>query len=147
LQPLYKYNMENSNYNLSNFTVKVHLKKNNQISFHLFTYLVFESSVYFESTDLKKYDCHIILKDGTKIEFGKKYYVASPTSYDYSFEGKAKVIELHYSKIMDYILLEDSVIDFEMNFKFKEYNYIPEKTHSIKSFGILKKMYDERSFE
>jgi len=73
--------------------------------------------------------------------------VASPTNYDNSFDGRAKVIELHYTKIMDYMLLEDSVIDFEMSFKFKEYNYIPEKTHSIKSFGILKKMYDERYFE
>lgn len=139
--------MERKNYNLSNFTVKVYLKKNNQISFHLSTYLIFESSINFESTDLKRYDCNIILKDGTKIEFDKKYYVASPTNYDNSFDGKAKVIELHYSKIMDYFLLEDCVIDLVMNFKFKEYNYIPEETYVIKSFGILKKMYDERYFE
>jgi hypothetical protein len=139
--------MENDDFNLSNFTVKVYLKKENRISFHLSTYLIFKSSINFVSTDLKKYDCHIILKNGTKIEFDKNYYVASATSYDNSFNGKAKVIELHYSKIIDYILLEDSVIDLEMNFKFKEYNYIPEKTHSIKNFGILKKMYDERYFE
>lgn len=139
--------MEINDYNLSNFTVKVYLKKNKRISFHLFTYLIFKSSINFKTSDLEKYDCHIILKDGTKIEFDKKYYVESPTNYDNSFNGKAKVIELHFSKIMDYILLEDSVIDLVMNFKFREYNYISEKTHSIKSFGILKKMYDERYFE
>lgn len=139
--------MENNEFNLSNFTVKVYLKKDNRIAFHLATYLIFKSEINFVSTDLKKYDCHITLKNGMKIEFDRKYNVVSPTNYDKSFDGRAKVIELHYSKIMDYIALEDSVIDFELSFKFKEYNYIPEKTHSIKSFGILKKMYDERYFE
>ncbi len=136
-----------NDYNLSNFTVKVYLKKNNRISFHLFTHLIFKTAVNFEATDLKKYNCHIILKDGTKIEFDKNYSVVSPTSYDNSFSGKAKVIEFHFLKIIDYVLLEDSVIDLVMNFEFREYNNIPEKTHTIKSFGILKKMYDERFFE
>jgi hypothetical protein len=132
--------------NLSNFISKVYLKKDNKIAFHLRTHLIIESEYYRPSRDLKKYSCFLILKDGSRIDFDKSFYIDTNTDFDYSFSGKAKVIQLQFQKVMEYRALENAVTEIEFRCQFREVNYIPEKEHVIKTFGLLQKMYDERYF-
>ncbi|WCC43998.1 hypothetical protein PJW08_09285 [Tenacibaculum finnmarkense] len=136
--------MDDKLFNLSNFIVKVYRKKDNKISFHLNTHLLFQSENYFNSTDLKKIECSILTNNGLKINFKKIQKTVSEIDYDYSFNGKAKVIEIHMENITEYMDIKNSVVELKMKFQFKEYNYINEKEYLISNYGLLKKMYDER---
>ena len=133
--------------NLSSFEVKVYLKKDNRLAFHFNTHLIFGTDKYFPSSDLEKYNCHITLSNGKKINFEKSEKIISETDYDYSFDKKAKVIQLRFETITEYQKLKNSVIEIEISFKFKVYNYVPEKEHIIKTYGILKIINNERNFE
>ncbi|WP_299440098.1 hypothetical protein [uncultured Aquimarina sp.] len=136
--------MQNKTINLSNFIVKVYRKKDNKISFHLGTHILFQSEDYFASTDLEKIECSFLIKDDLELRFQKIKTIVSNTDYDYSFNGKAKVIQLHMETVTDYMHLENRVVELEMKFKFKEHNYIREEEYSIRNYGLLRKMFDER---
>ena len=97
--------------NLSNFEVKVYLKKNNRLAFHFNTHLIFGTEKYFDSSDLKKIKCSITLSDGEKICFDKTETTVSETDYDYNFTGKAKVIQLKFESIIEFKELKNSVIE------------------------------------
>lgn len=139
--------MVDNTINLSSFEVKVYLKKNNRLAFHFNTHLIFGTEKYFASSDLKEFNCLITLNNGEKICFNKMEKIVSDTDYDYSFTGKAKVIQLKLECITEHKELKNSVIEIEISFKFREYNYILEKDYIIKTYGILKIINNERNFE
>ena len=139
--------MIKNSYNLSNFEVKVYLKKDNKKAFHFKTNLIFETNNYFPSTDLEIYNCTITLSNGKKIKFDKSEKVVSETDYDYSFNGIAKVIQLKYETITELKDLKNSLILVELVFKFKSYNFKPEKEYILQNYGVLKIINNERNFE
>lgn len=136
-----------SKISLSNYTVKVYLKKNHKISFHLFTYLIFETNEYFNSTLLKNIECSFRFNNGNEMNFDKCQHVVSETEYDRTYSGKAKIIEIHMSKITDYFNLENGLIELKLKFKIKGLNYQPDEIYIHNEYGIIKKMYNEKLFK
>ncbi len=111
------------------------------------THALVNLDTYFNSAALKKIKGCLILESGEKLEFTKITKVVSDTDYDYNFNGKIKVIDIHLSTITEFKKLKNCTVGLKIYFGFE---FSPEMIHpecEIITYGLLRKMYDERFFD
>lgn len=126
---------------LSNKVIKAYLKKDRQnIVFHLNSHLLVSTTSYFESTELRNIKGHFAISKNEKIHFSKTSWVVSDTYYDYNFNGKIKIIQIHLIATISFKTVNWSSVEINIICEFKSFNA------RISSVGVLNKMYDERRF-
>ncbi len=139
--------MEQEEIQLSNKILKAYIKKGNKkIAFHLSSHLMIPTNEYFDSIKLEHLGGNFTLSNGEKINLGKTSWVVSDTDYDYTFNGKMKVIQIHLMEVILFKLIQSEVIDIEIMCQFRFRNRLGRTEMPIKTTGLLRKMYDERRF-